>query len=388
MELTLPPELTDGLVKNQSQWDAIVAELVGDTKLWGRVTRLLQGAPAADDLLPVQWPPPADAFENRTFEPGTKVLASPDGPGGGYFFEWGQCVIRGGGPGDCWTPPPSPTGYEPFHQGDAPLDDGVLAKVGTIGVGGHATAHASLAAAMQHYGDPLLAKMIATAHEDDVGGFVRTWFLPSATYADLALVQACALSGDWRWREQMWTQQGQLTSGYDCLGPCMVARPGLPLTRQTQYASGEIRNNYTAGGSEIVVASAAGDGQVKLASCYQGTVTVFNGRQTTKEEDNMTDLAKGFEIVDGKVVPVTAGAGCDGGCAKKKKGGTCENCSGPPTTTADGEGGGEDGSEGGGSEGAPVTRAEFDQLLEIVSNLSSQLDELETSGSDAGPELE
>jgi hypothetical protein len=68
--------------------------------------------------------------------------------------------------------------------------------------------------------------------------------VPRATYGDVALVRRSALSGDWRpMPSPWWTAHGvqagavKACQGYDCIGPTLVTRPGLPLVQQFRQAA-------------------------------------------------------------------------------------------------------------------------------------------------------
>lgn len=220
-------------------WAEIQAKLQADPVLWAEVTKLLSTQPQSTDLYPVSMYPSAEWFEPTDVPASLKVSVLPGGRIMGRFFQWGECVIHMSSPGNCWAPPSSPTNYESFHQSDvtALASDGTMSviKAGLL-VPGHAHPTASQADAMQHYNDASLGRAVVRAYEDEHGGYIVGALTPSATYGDAALVQASALSGHWSWRERMITAAAGVLSGYDCLGPCLVARPGLPLKR-TQVAA-------------------------------------------------------------------------------------------------------------------------------------------------------
>lgn len=251
---TIPiPETLEGFLDDE-QWVEYLNRLIDDPEFAARFVRIADGL-SAGDLWGAPLTPPEEWFDPIEDLPGgTKITVTASGEVYGYFAEWGQCVIRGGGPGDCWTPPKSPSNYEPFHQSDvvvATADGGTRTiNAGMIGIGGHAPQNASFTQAIRHYQFPDRGRMIAVAYENEIGVYVHGALLPSATAGDVALIRASALSGHyWEWRDRIMTVAGDVTSGWDCLGPCMVTRPGLPLTRETQFL-----------GSNDKVAAAAGRG--------------------------------------------------------------------------------------------------------------------------------
>lgn len=168
------------------------------------------------------------------------LTVTDDGRVGGYFFQRGTCLTEG--PGECWQPPPSATGYTMFHQQDVVTNDGHLLKVGVIGnVHGHASPFVGPAQAQKHYADPSAQMIVCRAGDDTIGGWIAGAMVPGSTYADVALVRRCALSGDWRPMDPNWFKQAGVRPtdpiGYDCVGPTLVNRPGLPLIRKYARAA-------------------------------------------------------------------------------------------------------------------------------------------------------
>lgn len=164
-------------------------------------------------------------------EPGTKITVTDEGRVYGYFAEWGACILDG--TNDCWTAPPSPTDYAVFRQGDVLTAEGEVRPVGVIGnTGGHASPLVTTSAAMAFYQNPNLALAIVDAGEDEHGAWIAGTLTPEATHGDVALIRRSALSGDWRWFQRSPVPgQHRWNPGYDCLGPTIVNRPGLPLAR-------------------------------------------------------------------------------------------------------------------------------------------------------------
>lgn len=254
--LTLDPSLfPDGLIETEEEWARAVELLTHDTEFLGRIGRLLRDGLEPTDLFGAPlWIPEEWTVRRDDLEPGTKISVTAAGQVEGYFFEWGECVIRGGGPGDCWTPPSSPSGYEPFHQSDMQILTAAgkqrIVPGGMIGIGGHAPQNASFQQAVRHYQYPSRGRMIGRLYENEIGGYFRGGLMPQATLADVALIRASALSGHWEYREQFHDTDGRLVSGYDCLGPCMVTRPGLPLTRETRYRGDGVMVAASVNGAE------------------------------------------------------------------------------------------------------------------------------------------
>jgi hypothetical protein len=190
-----------------------------------------------DSLYPTPLYPPHAWFTDKPdwLTPDTKISVDDEGRVGGYFYNRDQCLVHDHGA----CPRPSPTGYAAFHQQDVVLDDGETIRVGAIGnTNGHASPYARVDAAQAHYADPDRQLMAVRAYDDEHGGYILGAMVPGKTYGDVALVRRSALSGDWRPMPPQWWQshgvQASLVNeceGYDCIGPTLVTRPGLPLVR-------------------------------------------------------------------------------------------------------------------------------------------------------------
>lgn len=194
-----------------------------------------------DSLYPTPLYPPHTWFTDKPdwLSPDTKISVDDDGRVAGYFYNADQCLVHDHGA----CPRPSPTGYAAFHQQDVVLDDGETIRVGAIGnTNGHASPYARVDAAQAHYADPDRQLMAVRAYDDEHGGYILGAMVPGKTYGDVALVRRSALSGDWRpMPPQWWQSHGVQASavneceGYDCIGPTLVTRPGLPLVRGYGY---------------------------------------------------------------------------------------------------------------------------------------------------------
>src|SRR4029077_16527762 len=171
----------------------------------------------------------------------TKIQVDDQGRVPGYFYNAGQCLVH-----DARAcPTASPTNYSAFHQQEVVLADGSAIRVGVIGnTNGHADPYARVDVAQAHYADPDRQLISCRAYDDEHGGYLLGARVPRATYGDVALVRRSALSGDWRpMPAPWWTAHGVQASsvkaceGYDCLGPTLVPRPGLPLVRSFRAAA-------------------------------------------------------------------------------------------------------------------------------------------------------
>lgn len=199
---------------------------------------------------PVPEYPAAEMFERPAWlERGQGLTIMDDGSVAGYFHDGEGCII--GAPG-CVRPTPSPTGYAGFHQQPQVLADGSSIRVGVIGsVGGHANPYVTASSASRHYADPNCQRIVCRAFDDfDERGVYRGAYIAGVlvprvgaeqrpiTFADVAAIRRCSMSGDWRPMEPEWFDRNGVTRQaaaavefYDCIGPTLVTRPGLALVR-------------------------------------------------------------------------------------------------------------------------------------------------------------
>lgn len=194
--------------------------------------RLVDGQLAPADLdaefpTPHGFNPPAEWFTEPHHDvlAGASALITADGRFCAYSHEWDRCHVSFTNSGQCWTPPRSITGNRTFHQSRVQAADGgqlIEIPVGVIPFGdGHAPLDATVAQAQQHYDKPERVRVWARAVEVDDGCVMCGAIVPGTTNRQVGLMRASALSGDWRFIPQL----GEL----DFIGPCFVARPGLPL---------------------------------------------------------------------------------------------------------------------------------------------------------------
>lgn len=192
-------------------------------------SRVMDGFEIPDDLdapfpTPYGISPPAEWFTEPHHDvlPGASALITADGRFCAYSHEWDRCHVSFTSAGECWTPPRSASGNRMFHQSRVITEEGVEIPTGVIPFGdGHAPLDATVAEAQQHYDRPERVTVWARAVETDDGCVLCGTIVPGTTQRQVALMRASALSGDWRWVPQL--------QNLDFLGPCFVARPGLPI---------------------------------------------------------------------------------------------------------------------------------------------------------------
>ncbi len=197
--------------------------------------RLARAGADFDQPFPVPaYPPRAWFYEKPDWlEPGQRLTVVTDGPEigrvAGYYFDRDSCILDG--TATCWRPPPSPSGFDMFHQGNVETEDGEIVRVGVVGqTGGHASPFTDIATTQAHYGDPSRQRLLVRAFDDlDNGGaYVVGAVAPNLTYGDIAEIRRSSLSGDWR------IPPG--TSAYDLVGVCLVNQPGFALQLEARTA--------------------------------------------------------------------------------------------------------------------------------------------------------
>ena len=250
------------------------------------------GALTAAAVEPFEAAFPVPAYAPRTWftdkpdwlTPETKIEVDDSGRVAGYFYHQGQCLVHD----SAACPGPSPTNYAAFHQQAAITDDGESIGVGVIGnTNGHANPRAPISVAQAHYADPDRQLLIGRAYDDEHGGYFLGALVPGRTYGDVALVRRSALSGDWRYMPEAWWSGHGVTAatvnavmGYDCIGPTLVTRPGLPLIRQ--FAR-------TAALDDTPAAILGGAGGIQLEARMPKTRTTLPGGITIESDQPFDD---------------------------------------------------------------------------------------------------
>lgn len=189
-----------------------------------------------DEFAPELSHPPTDWF----FEPPAwfdptgavdrKLWIDSDGRAAGWYYDASSCIIDAR-EGECWSPSPSPTANEIFHQGDLITAEGDLIQVGVIGSGGeHAPQWMAAEQAGVYYADVSKQKLVGRIYDVPYkGGYFLGAILPHVLVDDVDMLRRSGLSGDWRYR--MRDNSGNRLEMFDAVGPWVVTRPGLPIAR-------------------------------------------------------------------------------------------------------------------------------------------------------------
>lgn len=178
--------------------------------------------------------PPSDWFTTLPawFEPNMKATLVTDGSDAGRFA--GTVAQRGvfilGGGGDPWSAPDSPTHYRDAMQGDTICADGSTVRTANLSADlNHVPSTASFGQAVDAMANT--GAQLARVRYVDVPGYGTValgaaW--PGLSDREVRKLQASALSGDWRWREEY--------GAYDMAGAIFVNNPGLPLPARPVFA--------------------------------------------------------------------------------------------------------------------------------------------------------
>jgi hypothetical protein len=185
---------------------------------------------ALADVFPLD--PPVSWFTSLPdwFEPGMKLSVVTDGPEAGRVA--GTVAPRGVFLLDgkaAFTAEDSPTGYEDAMQGDTVTAEGQVLKTSNLSADLN---HVPIAAtfgqavdAMAHTGVALARVRYADVPGYGTVAIGAAW--PGLDDTQVRKMQASALSGHWTWREEV--------GAYDMAGAIFVNNPGLPLPRRPVF---------------------------------------------------------------------------------------------------------------------------------------------------------
>ena len=189
---------------------------------------------------PIPAVPPRDWFTNPELNKPTPLTITEDGRVYGHIAAWHVNHI--GLPNNT-KPPRSRSKYAYFHTGLVRTNDGKDVPVGQLTLaGGHASLHASAAAAAKHYDDTASAIADVHAGEDQHGIWVAGSLRPEATEAQIRALRASAPSGDWR----------PVGGSLELVAVCQVNVPGFPIARALM-ASGSVVALVAAGAYEMAM---------------------------------------------------------------------------------------------------------------------------------------
>lgn len=207
--------------------------------------------------LGVDYEPLGSLGDEWLVEQGGGALAMPlhigeDGRVLGHIAYWGQCHV--GYPGTCVTPPESASGYAHFHVGETVCADGSRIPTGQFSAGcDHALAQLRAPEARDHYAHNGMGWANVRIINGVYGPFACGALRSDVTRAQVTVLRAGAMSGDWR----------RLGGHLELIASLAVTAPGFPIAREAITASGLLipgapqLSTYSSGGiQESLVASA------------------------------------------------------------------------------------------------------------------------------------
>lgn len=223
------------------------ATLVATPAFAEALVTLIDGDALADELLPAlvasattvteRTAPPRSAFNAPDLDGPTPLTVSDTGRVFGHIATWDTCHI--GYPGQCVTPPPSPSGYAFFHTGAIVADNGQEIAVGHLTIDtGHAEANLRSPEALAHYDNSGTAVAYVRAGEDAYGIWVAGVVRPDATPEQVRALRASPISGDWR----------RIGAGMELVAALGVNVPGFPVPRTRALVAGGAMQSLVAAG--------------------------------------------------------------------------------------------------------------------------------------------
>jgi hypothetical protein len=199
--------------------------------------------------------PPAAWMADPGLDGVTPLTITPEGRVYGHLAEWGTCHT--GYPGQCITPPSSPSSYRYFLTGALETAEGTEVPVGQITLDTtHARPSASAAQAIEHYEHTGYAVADITVGEDAHGIWFSGALRPGVTDEQRRILRASPLSGDWRTFRR--------NGGLELCAALAVNFQGFPIPRpQGMVASGAMQSLVASG---MVAPNFAGPSNATLSA--------------------------------------------------------------------------------------------------------------------------
>jgi hypothetical protein len=233
IEPTMPPQQTD------DQMPSVAAS--GLNVHWMTPNLCLPCGDMGDVLVAAGGPlkPPKSWFEDPGFYVGDGRMVKFEGQGAkgiisgyacpptvtedgevyGYVAPWGVCHTGRKG---CTVAPHSETGYIHFMRNPRVVEtaEGDFVRTGCITANtGHADMDLAYRGAMDHYDNTAFQAADVVVGEDEFGIWYHGALRPNATEAQVRMLRASGISGDWR----------GISGNYELVAALAVNQPGFPI---------------------------------------------------------------------------------------------------------------------------------------------------------------
>ena len=158
----------------------------------------------------------------------------------GHLAPWGVCHV--GQKGKCVTAPHSAVDYAHFKRGQHVITaEGDTIRVGVLTANtGHADLRLSANASMAHYDNTAFQAADVVMYEDEYGIAYHGALRPDATEAQVRMLRASALSGDWR----------EIGGNLELVAALAVNQPGFPMAIT---AGGSVRSLVATGAWQMFI---------------------------------------------------------------------------------------------------------------------------------------
>lgn len=264
---------------------------------------LAAGAPVKPPLAWFTEPCPTDLDDERLIEQPDGSLVIPltvtdEGQVYGHIARAGQCHI--GYANVCVTPPTSASEYAGFRTGQVVTAEGESVPTGALTVNcDHALARMRAPEARDHYAHAGLAWADVRVTDSPFGPWAAGALRPDVNEAQLRVLRACSLSGDWR----------ELDGELDLVAALAVNVPGFPIARRALAASGLYVSTPSlqvglAGDGQRVVALTASGIPVRCSDCAARAAT----RRTENDYGKVLALLERIEKRTRHLIPAAVAA--------------------------------------------------------------------------------
>lgn len=287
------------------------AKALGLTKLLPESWGVPDGDNDADDKMSIQTLPdqlvaggfpvaPSELwFLNPNLRAATPLTVDDDGRVYGHIAAWDTCHTAY--PGQCVSPPSSPSGYAYFKTGSVRTKEGTSVSVGNLTLDTlHAKGNLSPAQTLAHYENTGRAVADVAAGEDSFGIWVAGALRPNVEPDQIRALRASPISGDWR----------RISGALELVAALAVNVPGFPIPRPQGLVAGGAMHSLVASG--VLALEAPEKEQKSLSEDDLSYLRKLAARERAEEQSKFKQdtLSKAESIAStiqaGKVVAMAA----------------------------------------------------------------------------------